>query len=387
MTVSSSGLRILHVVDDFSTHNTGVTASVRQLSGWQVAHCDWVGVHTTGEVDLLAPKGVQVTSSTVHPLTPNWRYPVEGVAPLLKLINKHRVTHLHVHEFWRAGYVLGMRASAKSGIPVVLSAHGLASPAALANKGWRNLLKKQVYWNLFARWYLPSCVGLHAITSLEALHLSSFMGRAADAVIPNAIDLDDPLFRQTETVTSPRKEIVFLGRLHPIKGVDVLIEAFSRSNLDQDWELLLIGPEEVPVYAERLKALAAASPRAAKIRFIGSCHGEAKRDFLSRAWVVVVPSHTEVVGMVNLEAASLFTPTITTYATGLTTWLKSGGLLADPEPVSVMQALETAAGWSLSERMQRGVSARRFVEREFSLETVGQAWLRFYVELLKQDCT
>jgi glycosyltransferase involved in cell wall biosynthesis len=103
-----------------------------------------------------------------------------------------------------------------------------------------------------------------------------------------------------------------------------------------------------------------------------------KEALLAGAWVVVVPSHSEVVGMVNLEAASLRTPTITTHATGLVKWESGGGLLSEATSDGLRMALNAVMEWSFEERLQRGKRVRTMVETEFSLDTVGSAWLRFY---------
>lgn len=380
--MSSLPIRILHIVDDFSTANTGVTNTVRQITQWQAQRCDWVGVHTIGLVDIAPPEGVEVISRAPHPRTPFWRYPVGGVAGMVDLIKQKRVTHLHIHEFWRAGFAVGMRAARKAGIPVVLSPHGLTSPWALRKLGWKNRLKKSLYWNLFGRYCLADHAALHAITPLELDHMQAFFGRRPQVIIPNAIDLADPIYEVDNNGSqSPARRIVFLGRLHPIKGVETLIKAFSKARLNSDWELIIAGPEEMPDYVAKLKALAGESTRSASIHFVGPCYGAEKRALLRDSWVVVVPSFTEVIGMVNLESASLHTPTITTTATGLTDWAAAGGVLVEPEVDGVCNALEKAAAWTLEERLQRGRKARAQVEAVFSLEAVGEAWLNFYAEI------
>lgn len=85
--------------------------------------------------------------------------------------------------------------------------------------------------------------------------------------------------------------------------------------------------------------------------------------------------------MVNLESASLHTPTITTTTTGLTDWATAGGILVEPEVDGVCDAIERAAAWTLEERLERGRKARAKVEAVYSLEAVGQAWLHFYADL------
>lgn len=374
--------RILHVVDDFSTHNTGVTSTVRQMAQWQAQYCDWVGVHATGSVDLPIPTGVSLIQVLSKTWSGKWRYPACGSSGLLELIRAQGITHLHVHEFWRGGYVAGMRAAMAARIPVVLSAHGATSPWALFGQGWIKRLKKHAYWKLFARHLLPPWTALHAITPLEQRHMQQFFGREPKVVIPNA-------FHQTYCPTgdlgqvpclAPRR-LVFLGRLHPVKGVDLLIHAFHQAHLNGEWELLIAGPEEVPSYAKKLKDIASAGVRAESIRFIGACYGTEKSYLLASAWVVVVPSRTEVMGMVNLEASSAGTPTITTHTTGLVGWADSGGILIEDSLESLRAALEGSSNWSLSERLERGARCQRYVVRKYEMDTVGKKWLRLYSSL------
>jgi glycosyltransferase involved in cell wall biosynthesis len=224
----------------------------------------------------------------------------------MQWIDESRPTHLHVHEFWRAAFVVGMLAARLRDIPIVLSAHGLTAPIALSNQGWPRRLKKLLYWNLLGRHLMPPNCRLHAITQLESQHFSSFFSRTADVVIPNAIDLDSFPATLLAEVLRPTKTILFLGRLHPIKGVDLLIEAFAASSLDTSWELLIAGPEEIPEFVDKLKKMAIdAAPR--RIRFLGHCSGVRKLRLLASAWVLAAPSHSEVIGMVNLEAAAMRT--------------------------------------------------------------------------------
>jgi len=370
-------LRILHLVDDLSVSNTGVAASVRQLAFWQSRHYGRVGIHTVGDKSSSIDGSLEIRTYQANRKTPNWHYPQGGVRPLLQWIDTFRPTHLHVHEFWRAAFVLGMLASRMRKIPVVLTAHGLTAPAALGNQGWPRRLKKSAYWNLFARQLMTRNCRLHAITPLESEHFSSFFSRAADAVIPNAIDLDSFPTAHLNEFPRPTKTILFLGRLHPIKGVDLLIEAFAASSLDASWELLIVGPEEIPEFAGKLKKMAIdAAPR--RIRFLGHCNGEKKLRLLASSWVLAAPSHSEVIGMVNLEAAAMRTPSITTHATGLTDWENFGGKLIEPAVGPIIKALEEAADWSLQERLARGNSMRNLVEDKFSLTTVGEQWTNFY---------
>ncbi|MDO8970046.1 MAG: glycosyltransferase, partial [Saprospiraceae bacterium] len=354
---------------------------VRQIVQWQAKHCEWVGVYTTGPIDLLPPNNVFVEAADLDEAYRSWRYPVDGLAGLLRVIEANGVTVLHLHGLWRAASLLGVKAAIASGVPAVLSVHGQTSPWALNGQGVLKWFKKWLYWTCFARGQFKKLKTLHAITPLEGEHMARFFKSDGYVVIPNAIDLDSPE-QGLSAETLPTRSFVFLGRLHPVKGVDTLIDAFSSADLGQkDWRLLLAGPEEVPEYVKHLRELATRSKRGASIDFIGTVFKQDKQTLLRQAWALVAPSHTEVIGMVNLEAAAQGTPSLTTHQTGLSDWQDGGGVLIDPEVDSLRTALENASRWSMEERLKRGQASRELVEKRYSQEAVGPLWIDLYNKL------
>jgi glycosyltransferase involved in cell wall biosynthesis len=374
-------IRVLHVVEDFSSSNTGVTSVVRQIVQWQAKHCEWVGVYAAGSVDLPPPSGVYVEAADLDTAYRSWRYPAGGLAGLLRLIEAKGVTVLHLHGLWRAASLLGVKAAAVSGVPVVLSVHGQTSPWALKGQGVPKQLKKWLYWNCLARRQFEKVNALHAITPLEGEHMARFFKRDDHVVIPNAIDLDSHEQRVPPEML-PTRSFVFLGRLHPVKGVDLLIEAFSSADLGpEDWRLILAGPEEVPEYVDHLRELATHSTRGTRIEFRGPVFNRDKQSLLRQAWLLVAPSHTEVIGMVNLEAAAQGTPSFTTPQTGLTDWQDGGGILVTPEVGALRTALESASRWSMAERLNRGRASRDLVLSHYSQEAVGPRWIDLYKKL------
>lgn len=374
-------IRVLHVVEDFSSANTGVTSVIRQIVQWQAKHCEWVGVYAAGPVDLPPPNGVHVEAANLDEAYRSWRYPADGLTGLLRLIEVNGVTVLHLHGLWRAAPLLGIKAAAVSGVPMVLSVHGQTSPWALNGQGVSKQLKKSLYWNCLARRQFKKVNALHAITPLEREHMARFFKRDDVVIIPNAIDLNSPV-QDLSAEMLPTHSFVFLGRLHPVKGVDILIEAFSSADLGpEDWRLILAGPEEVPGYVEHLRDLVTHSKRGSRIEFVGPVFSQDKQSLLRQAWVLVAPSHTEVIGMVNLEAAAQGTPSLTTHQTGLTDWQDGGGILVTPEVGALKTALENASRWSMAERLKRGRASRDLVQSRYSQEAVGPRWIDLYKKL------
>src|SRR5712692_4485377 len=205
-------------------------------------------------------------------------------------------------------------------------------------------------------------------------------------VIPNAVDLTQINSSSTDESTAQPHNMepffLFVGRLDPQKGVDLLISAFARTRLASGFRLVVAGPSRSDRYREQLLRLARTSTRNRHIVFTGPVHGLEKWHLYRRAWAVIVPSRFESLGLVNLEAAACNTPTITTHETGLESWADNGGLLIRPNADDLRVALERDANWSDRERRERGMSRRRLVEEQYSWASIRAKWYALYESLV-----
>jgi len=260
-------------------------------------------------------------------------------------------------------------------IPVVVSPHGMLEPWLWYQKGEVYFWLKRIYWNLFMKPVLSKVNFMHAITRMESETLLNEFGGIEQILIPNAIHMNEYSSRQIEPAEN--RFFLFLGRLHPVKGVDILISAFYKMKI-KSYKLIIAGPEYTPQYAQQLKQMVISYGLEKSVTFTGAVYGEQKKLLLSKAWAVVVPSYSEVVAIVNLESAASFTPSITTKKTGLLDWIDGGGLLIDPDVKQLSVALDDVASWSMNVRMARGRQLRSFVESRYSWEVVGKQWVEAY---------
>lgn len=376
-----SPLRVVHVAEDMSRLAGGVPAVVRQLTERLSLNGIQVQIaHALGDPDEL-PAGVKVFTYPPTGLGRLWSWGNglrEGVACLAAASNLD-ASVFHVHGAWMAPQYFAACAAHQAGVPFVFTAHGMLEPWLWDQQGWRIRAKKLAYWSVLAYPALSKASVIHAITPLEQKHLARLFPNNRIEVIPNAIDVSDAEYCPQDERT---KTILFLGRIEPKKGVDLLLRAFARAKISKEWSVDVVGPAWSQAYLSGLKVIVDECGLGGRVRFHGPLFGEVKCKLIDTAWVLAAPSHSEVVGLVNLEAAARCLPTITTHQTGLHDWEQGGGLLVEPNVDALGHALEAACSWSARERRDRGLVSRRLVLQRYSWQAVMPMWAQLYSSLL-----
>ena len=209
---------------------------------------------------------------------------------------------------------------------------------------------------------------VHCTSESESDAVRRLEPSANARVIPHGLDLE--VYRQAEPPKPPsRPYLLFLGRLHHKKGLDLLTQAFAAiAGGHPDLDLVVAGPDEgMQSTVERLSAEAGIASR---VRIIGPVYGRKKVELMTQASVFVLPSHQENFGISAVEAAACGLPLvvsdgvaihgkITASGAGVVTRLDSMELasalrtvLADRERFA-RGALQFAAGYSLENTARR----------------------------------
>jgi glycosyltransferase involved in cell wall biosynthesis len=376
---------ILHITDEFSPES-GVTGMVMQLTRYLA------GQRWTSTILIPAGRagsGPAEMNLVQFPLIPGgwWRFP-RGFQAYLQQLNPKDGPILHLHGVWMGFQWLAARTARQQKIPALLSPHGMLNRWHLRHIGFKEL-RKLVYWRTVAYPAFRHISLIHAVTPRERDELATWLPGQCIRVIPNSIDLKamDYLWADAKDESAPPVDepyLLFLGRLHPVKGIELLIEAFAQclGRIKRRFRLLIVGPESDHAYAAKLKSLVRLLGLENRVTFLGPVFGPQEKFALYRnAWAFCSPSQTEVMGLVNLEAASVRLPVVTTHETGLWDWEEGGGILVNPRVGELSRTLEQVFSWSEDERQDRGLKLRQLVERRYSLQAVGPQWLELYATL------
>lgn len=260
-----------------------------------------------------------------------------------------------------------------SGKKVIWSVHGELAPDALKF----NPFVKRIYLWLVKRLIPKRIVTFHATSQVEASQIIRHFGRQTDILqLPVYMDLPEKM------EVEKKKFFLFLGRVHPIKGLDNLIEALYRSAgfLASDFQLLIAGEGPV-VYKNHLINRIKQLELTDKIQIAGHVSGKKKQQLLAGAHFLILPSHSENFGIVVIEALAQATPVIA--STG-TPWKVLSDLQAgfwiDNHPDSIAKCLNRTIHLSSEAYLQYSCQAQNVARNLFDIGKNIDRWLQEYAK-------
>ncbi len=378
-------MRVLLVTEEHEAQGGGLTTAVQELARHLALAGYEVSILCTGRDHLTPPEGASIIQHIPSRAGGRWGWNPRLFPAIDAIVRAGVLDRVHLHGVWQAAHWYAARRATSQGIPVILSSHGMLEPYHWNDRGRGQYLMKRAYWETMAYPAFRRASLIHAITPTEAHNLQALFPGREIHIIPNAVDLDE-IDRELNALALAgpvaREPVVgFIGRFHPKKGLDALIDAFSSARLPASWRLRIAGPPGTPEYMARLDLAMAKSPRRDRIEVTGPLFGSDKWRFLRTVSVLAAPSLSEAIGLVNLEAAACGTPTITTHATGLEDWEHGGGFLVAPDAEQLRTALERVSRLSTEEYDARSRGSRDLVERRYSWAVVSTQWRDAYLRL------
>jgi glycosyltransferase involved in cell wall biosynthesis len=260
---------------------------------------------------------------------------------------------------------------AKKGIPRVVSVRGMLEPWARHHKR----LKKWIAWQLYQRSDLARATCHHVTSGAEAKSVREFGWNVPIREIPNGVDVPAASIGEPR-VNGPRIAL-FVGRIHPVKGIPMLVEAWNRVR-PEGWKLRIAGPDEGG-HRAKLEAMIDGANLSAICEWTGELGPEEKAAAYRCADLFVLPSHTENFGMVIGEAMGHGLPVLTTQGTP---WqllqTERCGWWAPVTVDGIADALEDATSKSPMELGMMGERGRAVMIERFSWSRVATEFVDCY---------
>jgi len=366
MCSSKKGLALL--TNPLSRNGGGVFDSVRNLAmsigdGPRYSPSVMGGGDDNTQRDLMGWGNVRVESFNVRgPKTFGY---TPGLARALGVLNPDL---LHAHGLWTYSSLASARWS-RGTKPYLVSPHGMLDKWALDNSRW----KKRPIAGLYENTHLHGAACLHALNKAEADSIRAYGLGNPICVIPNGVEL--PAVPKESREPCETSILLYLGRLHPKKGLLNLVEAWSKVRkevADSRWRLVIAGWDQ-DGHSSQIQALSARLGVSSSIDLVGPQFGAAKDVTFESASAFVLPSLSEGLPIVVLEAWSWGLPALMTPECNLPEGEASGAAIMMEHTVeSIVAALRCLFSMPHADRADMGARGRLLVGERFQWRVIGR---------------
>lgn len=290
------------------------------------------------------------------------------------LSNHDRFDIVHSHGLWRMPNIYAARAARRHHIPHLISPRGMLSRVALnfshSSKG--------LFWLALQKSAVREAACLHATSQSEHDEFRALGITRPIAILPNGIDLPNATHLSLPLRGTGQRTLLFFGRIHPKKGLDILVSAWVRiAARYPEWRLRIVGPGE-PVHLLELDQLIARH-QVPRISVEGPVYGEAKWRIYGEADMFVLPTYNENFGLTVAESLSCRRPVIVTKGApwaGVET--HRCGWWVDANENALADCLNTALGVPDDVLDAMGQRGETWMKQAFAWQGIGVEMARVY---------
>ena len=338
------------------------------------------------EVDVFGPARPGRDYSEWSPLQPRTAMRVGPVffsyAPgLTRRLTGADLDLVHLHGLWMHTSVASLGFTHRTGKPHIVSPHGMLDSWALLNSGWKKRLAAACFENA----NIKGAACLHALNAAEAVSIRDYGFAGPVCVIPNGVELPPadqaPPAAPWWTRSEPEiKSLLYLGRLHPKKGLPNLLAAWSRLDPEarKQWRLVIAGWDERG-HQLVLRRMAAALHIEATVTFPGPLFGEDKRAAFRHCDGFILPSLSEGLPMGLLEAWAWGKPVLMTPQCNLPEGFEAGAAVRiEPEQESIAAGLGDFLAMDDAKRERMGANGRALTQQRFSWPVIAAEMAAVY---------
>ena len=267
------------------------------------------------------------------------------------------------------------------GLRRVVSTRGMLERWALSHKRFR----KKLAWWVYQQHDLKRARCHIATGEAEARSLHLLALGVPIVTVPNGVDVPEERPRGPSSGAKAfgdgTRTALFLGRIYPIKGLPMLVEAWARIR-PQNWILRIAGPDEAGHQKQVERAVSAAG-LGEVVSFTGPIEPEMKKSAFFDADLFVLPTHSESFGMVVAEALAHGVPVLTTTAAPWSILRERGcGWCVDATVDGMSEGLRQATSLDTEALRAMGTKGRTFVVTEFGWKRIADRMLSIYAEVL-----
>ena len=365
-------MKVLQFIPSMSLKDGGTTTYIQELAP-ELGKLVDLHVCALGNLEDC----IHLKNATVHTIEVSLKHIFRMKRQWMALLDDIKPDIVHINCCWMPQCALVQRwtrqwqklSIVNYQLSIALTPHGMLEPWIVKRHYWT---KKVPAILLYQKWAVKDADVIVATAEEEKKHIAELGWNDNIAMLPNGINVSAI---EMKTQWKHPKDLLFMSRLHPKKGLEMLLEALK----DVDGLSLKIAGGGDAAYVKSLKDLATTLGLNERVSFLGAVFGEEKWQEIRESDIVVLPSYSENFGLIVAEALASGTPVLTT--TG-TPWesIKERlcGWQVEPNILCIKDALISALSLSEEEMKDMGKRARTLIEEKFDVKVLAANLYKLY---------
>jgi glycosyltransferase involved in cell wall biosynthesis len=294
---------------------------------------------------------------------------------------------LHIHAIFSFTPTASMIIARIFNIPYVVTCHGLLSEWALEQRS----IKKRLYLNLIEKQNLNSSSCVHYASDKEKKESLAIKLTSPSFILPFGLNFPITTTRETRTfrdklnISENQPILLFMSRLHPVKGLDFLIKALS-TLIDKYSFIFIIAGSGNPEYEEKIDYKINQFGLSHVTKRVGFIEGTEKNLLLQESDLFLLTSHLESFGVVVLESMAAGLPVLVTQGVALSQTVQENdiGYVSELNSNAIAQKIQQFLDNS-QQGKEMGKRGKAFVQQNYSWDQIALKMISIYKEIINQQ--
>ncbi|MDR0603895.1 MAG: glycosyltransferase [Bacteroidales bacterium] len=366
-------MKIIHYIPSID-HSSGGTSTHMQLLAKELGKL--VELHV---VTHRSQRPVTIENAQIHYLSDSLLQFYSAKKQWQKLLKDIRPDMVHINGCWNPLCAYTQMWAQQSGYKAILIPHGMLEPWIIQRHHWT---RKVPALYLYQKKAVQTANYIHSTAESEKQNLLQLGYNDKICIIPYGIELKNTSIKSSWEKT---KTILYLSRIHPKKGIELLIDAVTQiRDVLTGYKIIIAGEGDAP-YVQSLKNRIQEQNTENIFDFVGGVYGEKKWTLFHDADVFILPTYSENGGIVVIEALASGTPAIVSKGAP---WQELNthrcGWWIDNDVNTIAQTLKEAIALPEEEYRQMGIRGRELIKENYSIEIVAQKMKQLYEWILGQ---
>jgi glycosyltransferase involved in cell wall biosynthesis len=321
----------------------------------------------------------KIENAKVHYLPASYMQILKIKRQWLSLLKTIQPDVVHINGCWIPFCALIQKWSQQLGYKVILTPHGMLEPWIIQRHYWTRKLPALL---LYQKNAIKKADCIFSTVEAEKQNILKLGFNNRIEIIPYGIDVEHA---QIKSSWSKTKKILFMSRIHPKKGIELLIQAIAQIKDSVAEYKIIIAGEGNEEYVQLLKNKTQDQNVSHLFDFVGGIYGDKKWKLLRDSDFLILPTYSENFGIIVAESLISGTPVIST--TG-TPWKELNthccGWWINQDVDIIIQTLKEAIALSADEYQQMGIRGRELIKNNYSVEKIAEKMLHLYQWILQQ---